>query len=486
MNNRETELRVADLLAMLLKAFVPIVCVVLVLGLLGGVYGVYHAKKNAPVVTEDDLKAAGKAVTTAGNSVRTAERNLNRQNEIEIPDMARQVANNENLTERRQTYIDNSQLQQLNAFRCGVSRIKFYVKAELAEEIDTPEAAEQLHNMVALAYAEGYLHDSTLIGRMRTILNTDADDPYILEMAEVVNTSGRFVEIVAYHSDAGIAEQIANALFDSLNKRVNETVAPHEANVITTYTGYEINWDLYNAQIANQDKLIAAERALEESRNSYQTMLNSLGDKEQAVTDAQAAYEDAVKQQASLQKQYDNPGPGRRALLKGFVLYGVIGAAAGLVLACIVVWLVNLLNGKLHNQTEARSRYAFPVIGVLPRAAKRLFVKATGKLEGDSLGSFEAKAQATAQSLLYQIGERSVCLVSTLGGEAAEKLIPYTNGKTPVCGNILSDADAIRKLDAYDGVVLIEQRDKSRLALIDAEVSRVQSLKKEVVGIVLL
>ena len=299
MNNKDTELRVADLFAMLLKAFVPILCAVLILGLLGGAFGFYKAKHRAPSVTKEDLAAADKAVITAKNAVRTAERNLNQQNEIEIPDAERRVSNSETLTERRQAYMENSMLQQLDAFHCGVSRIKLYVKSNVTDTVETEE--EQAHNTVAMAYAEGYLHDTALIQKMRTILNTTADDPYVLEMAQVNNPADRFVEIVAFHADPAVAEQIANALFTALEKRINDTVAPHEANVIGTYTGYEVNWDLYNAQIANEDNLILAQRALEEARSQYKTLVETVPDKEQAVTDANLSLEDAVQKQADLQ-----------------------------------------------------------------------------------------------------------------------------------------------------------------------------------------
>ena len=486
MINHESELRVADLFAMLLKAFVPILCTLLILGMLGGAYGAYNVLHKEPSVTEEDLAEAEKTVTKTKNGVKSAERAYKKQNEFDIPDAARKVKNAESVAERRRTYMDNSILQTLDPFHCGVSRITFYIKTDFMVDPDVASLVEDPRNTIAMAYAAGYQNDGDLIAKLRAVMNTTAEEPYILEMVQVKNTSNRFVEILARHSDAAVAEQMANVLFETLEQRMQTTVAPHEANIISTYTGYEINWDLYNSQVTNEDNMISAERSLEDKQNSYETLVDTLEEKEEAITDAKLAYEDAVKKRDSLQKQYDNSVPSKSNILKKAALYGVIGAAGGLVLACIVVLLWNLLNGRLHNQTESKNRYAFPVIGVLPRAKKRLFKKTIGKLEGDSFGSFEAKAQATAQNLLHLIGERPVCLISSLGGAAAEAIVPFTNEKTPICGNILNDAEAIKALDAFEGVILVEQRDKSRIDLIDAEVLRAQSLQKDVVGIVLL
>lgn len=486
MNNKESELRVADLFAMLLKAAVPIVCTMLVLGLLCGAYGLYKAKTRKPSVSKEDLAAAETAATTAKNDVRKAERARNKQVEVEIPDAERKVKNNEEQTQRRQMYLDNSLLQSLDAFHCGISRITFYIKTDFTVEPEVAGLVEDPRETVAMAYARGYLNDEALIEQLRKVMGTDAETQYVIEMAKVSNTSGRFVEIVAYHEDPQVAERMAKTIFETLNKRINDTVAPHEANIIQTFTGYEVNWDLYNQQIANEDKYILASRAQEEAKSNYLTLVETVEEKEEAVEDATFAYEDAVENLNALKKQYENTVPSKRNMLKNTALFGVIGAAAGLVLACVLVWIVSLLNGKLHNQSEVKSRYAFPLIGVLPREKKLLFEKAVRKLEGEAAGSFEAKGQATAQSLAAQIGDKRVCLISTLGAEAANKLAAFTDGKTPVCGNILNDAEAVKALDAYQGAVLVERRGKSRIDLIDAEVLRAKALNKEIVGIVLL
>ena len=53
-------------------------------------------------------------------------------------------------------------------------------------------------------------------------------------------------------------------------------------------------------------------------------------------------------------------------------------------------------------------------------------------------------------------------------------------------GSILDNAEAIRKLSEFTGVVLVEERGKSRIDSIDAEILRAKSLGKDIIGIVLI
>lgn len=486
MNNKEIEIRIADLFAMLLKAFVPIVCVILIAGLLGGAYGVYKIQHAEPSVKKEDVDNAETAVTKAENAIKSAERSLKNRNEIEIPDAARKVESNKRLVERRQEYLNNSLYQQLDAFNCGKSSLTFYIKTDFEVEPDVAGLVEDPRNSIAMAYANIYLFDDEIVEHLRTLMHTTAETQYIQELVSVKNNSDRFVEITVLHEDAKVAEQVVNYLFETMQARLKDSVAPHAANVIAAYTGYEVNWSLYDTQVSNEDNLISAERALDNAEESYQTLVDTVPDKEQAIAEAKTAYDDAVKELEKTKKAYENTIPSKENTLKSAGKYGLIGLVAGLVLGSAAVLAINLLNGKLHNQSEVRSRFPFPLLGVLPRTKKILFEKTVRKLEGESLGAYDAEAMATAQSVLQRIGDRSICLISSAGKETAEKLAAFTDGKTPVCGNILSDADAVRSLSAYDGVILVEQKGKSRIDLIENEVLRIKALDKEPVGIVLL
>ena len=487
MNERkETEVRLADLFAMLLKAIKPILCVILIVGILGGAYGLYAATHRKVKVTKDEVNEAQTAASVAKSALTAAEQALKKRNDVAIPDAKRKIRINEQLVERRQEYMDNSLFQKLDPFNCGVSRLTFFVKTDFTAEPDVAGLVEDPRTSIAMAYANISAMDTEILDKVRSIMQTTAEKRYVEELISVMNLEDRFVQISVYNSDPAVAEKVAKYIYGTIEKRLQESVASYTASIISTYTGFEVNWEIYNLQMTNEDNLVAAQRALDSAQELLETMETGVAEKEQAVETAKDTYEAAVKTAESLKTQYENAKPGTAKILRNGVKFALIGLVAGLVLACAFVLLANLLNGRLHNQTEIRNRYAFPLLGVLPREKKLWFEKTVRKLEGESLGGHDEEAQATAQSMLARIGGRSVCLISSLGKEPAEKLAAYTDGKTPVCGNILSDADAVKTLTAFDGVVLVEKKGKTRIDQIDSEVQRVKALDKEVVGIVLL
>ena len=172
-------------------------------------------------------------------------------------------------------------------------------------------------------------------------------------------------------------------------------------------------------------------------------------------------------------------------MAKRAIKYGILGGLIGIALGCFFALIKGLFGGIIQNQNEVMNRYTFPLIGVLPRTKKVWFDKTIRKLEGEPTGNFEATAQATAQSLLSRIGDRSVCIVSTGSSAIAQKLAAYTGEKVPVIGNIIDNAEAVKKLADYTGIVLVEERGKSRVDLVDAQVLRAKALNKEIIGIVL-
>ena len=483
---RETEVRLADVFAMLLKAAKPILCVILIVGILGGGYGLYAATHRKVKVTKDEVNEAQTAAYTAKNAVATAEQALKRRNEIGIPDAQRKIKTSETLVSRRSEYMENSLFQKLDPFNCGVSRLTFYVKTDFTAEPEVAGLLEDPRTSIAMAYANISAMDTEILDNVRSIMKTSAERRYVEELISVQSLKDRFVQISVYNNDPAVAEKVARYIYNTIEKRLQDSVATYTASIISTYTGYEVNWDIYDQQTANEDNMVEAERALENAQDLLETLETGVAEKEQAVETAKDAYEAALENAEKLKKQYENAKPGTKSILKNGIKFGLVGLAAGLVLGCVGVLLFNLLNGRLHNQTEVKNRYTFPLLGVIPREKKRWFESAVRKLEGESLGTHEAGAQATAQSMLARVGDRPVCLISSLGGDAAERLAAYADGKTPVCGNILTDAEAVKALAAYDGVVLVERKGRTRIDQIDGEVQRVKALGKEIVGIVLL
>ena len=485
----EITMRISDLLAMVLKAAKTILCFTLILALLAGGYGAYSLMKGAAKVDEADVTGAEAAAEAAKDALADAEGALAFRLDQEIPGAERRLERAKLLVQQQQAYLDNSIYHAMNPYERGVCRLTFYV------ETDQDAAA------VALAYTQLCPFDDEVLDHVCTLLKTDAERQYVGELISVSTVSDLktdasrqsslstvsdcFVQIQVIYDDAQAAEQAANYLFETMTDRLKGVVADHSVKVISTFTGYEVDWAMNDTHTANEDKLLAAQKSVVSAEASLTELQNGVAEMTQAVEDTINRLTAAEGALMAARSSIGTAKVTMKSVIKRAIKFGLVGCVLGLVAGCGIALIRGLFGGRVENQNEVRNRYPFPVIGVLPRTRKVWFDRTIRRLEGEPVGNFEATAKATAQSLLGRAGERSVCLVTTGSRDIAEKLAAYTEDRVKVLGSIIDDAASVKDLAQYDGIILVEQRGKSRMDLVDAEVLRAKALGKEVLGIVL-
>ena len=481
MENREIELRTADLFALLLKSAKFILIATLIITLLGSAFGVCRVLFFMPSVTEEDVQDAETSLKLAEKTLDN-EKELFKWSEIAAQNTLRQLEREQQLVQLRQEYMDNSLYYAIDPLNCGVSRLTFSVQSD-----PKPTGKnEELQTTLAMIGETFNLLDEETLGSIRSILNTKAERRFIEELISIKVISDHFVEIKVCSKDAKVAEQVVNCLFKTMVSRLEAFASPESIVVVGTSTGYEVNLEMNDNQIAFKDRLLAAEDAVENARTSLQAFNDSLPKHEKAVDEARDALESAEKEYEMFLKAYETTRPSITNIIKIAIKYGLVSLFGGLILSCGIVLVIKLGGGRLQNQCEAKSRYSIPLLGVLPRTKKVWFDKTIRKLEGESVGEYEEIARATAQSILFCIGDRSVCLISTEGKSVAEKLAADVDERIKVCGDVIDDINAVRALSGFDGVILVEQRGRSRVQLIDSEIIRVRSLGKEILGMVLI
>ena len=489
MKNEQTEItiRVSDLCAAFLKAFKPILVLVLVFALLGGLFGVRKVLRADSNASEDDLRAAEITLIDAKKKLADSENSLTSLLELEIPNAEANVERARRMEQRRQDYVDNSLFYAIDPLRCGVSRVMLYVETDTEINPDTPWLTVDPQSSIALAYTKLYPFDTELLENVRRIMNTDADLAYISELVTVTNNDDRFVEICVYHEDAEVAKQVTDYLLNTLQKRLSQTVGEFSANVISSYVGYEINEDMSDLHDKQDDLLFSAQSARFNAEQTLQTLKESTQPKrEQAIEDNKAEVESAEKALQKLLAHPDDTKATPKNILKKGVLYAVVFFVVGLVGACFLVCLKKVFSGRLSEINDVLTRFTFPLIGTLPAKKKRLFDKTIRKLEGEPDLDFETAGKATAQSLLSVVGDRRIALVSSAGPDAIQEFLPFIGDRIPVCGDLLKDVEAVKSAKDYDGFVLVEKRGSSRFDMIDAEARRIKSLGKQTEGIILL
>ena len=484
MNDTEMTVRISDLLAMMLRAFKTILCLVLILGFLGGVYGAYSVAKTQPKVTQEDVEAAEKKMAAAESNLAKMQSALTFHNEVKIPGAIQKVERAERTVLQLQEYMENSIYYGMDPFHRGVARLRFAVDTDYVVAPELAVKAKDPRIGIVKAYAEMCPFDAETMAQVRSIMGIVAPMQYLEELISVQSNNDYIVEIDVYYDDSQVAEKVVNHLFQTMTTRGNEILPKHETIPLATYVGYEIDPSMSKSHASYEDSLTKAEKALLDATASYQAIQNDTSE-EEAVADASAAFDSAQRALQNAKINYAKNRPSLRNMAKRAIKYGILGGLIGIALGCFFALIKGLFGGIIQNQNEVMNRYTFPLIGVLPRTKKVWFDKTIRKLEGEPTGNFEATAQATAQSLLSRIGDRSVCIVSTGSSAIAQKLAAYTGEKVPVIGNIIDNAEAVKKLADYTGIVLVEERGKSRVDLVDAQVLRAKALNKEIIGIVL-
>ncbi|MBQ1502568.1 MAG: hypothetical protein IIZ35_01045, partial [Clostridia bacterium] len=448
MKDNEIEVRLSDMFAILLKAFKPILCITLVFALLGAGFGLYkglNAEKN-PTVTQDDLKAAEAEVKSAEIKVRNAEKALTKRLEREIPDAERKIERAEQLIQRRKEYIDNSLYYALNPFHCGVSRLSFYIETDSELNPSAPWLNADPQASIVNAYTRIFSVDTEILDEIRNIMHTDVAAQYIKEVVSVANVSNQFVEIRVYHEDAKVAESVVNYLYETLLDRLKGSVGDFSANVISRFTGYEVDWGMNDNHIASEDNLLSAERSLSDAEDNLEKLNNEIPDLEQSIADNKDALVEAQNNLETVQKKLEESAVNPKNVIKKTFKYAILLLIVGLAIACCAALVLSLAGSKLQNQSFVLSRFSFPLLGVLPRRKKRPFEKTIRRLEGDPETYFESAARVAAQNLLAVAADRKVCLVSSLGAKEAEPLVPYLNDRVAICGDILRDVVAVKSL----------------------------------------
>lgn len=486
---KETIIRLSDLGAAILRAFKPILVFVLIFAILGGVFGIRRTQRAAAntKVAPEELAEAEKTAVDANQAYREAENNLKTLEEISIPNAEATLAMMEQTFLGWQEYKDNSIYFSMDPFHRGVSRVTLFFRApELEDDEPTSESADTQTDNEAEAFTRAFLHGTERLEAVRQIMNVDLQPTYIKELIRIYSRSERIVEFNVWSNDLAVAREASDYLLEAFLQYVSESKSVYSVTVIGRFDGYEVDWSLSKSHETDNDKINTARADYFTAKQTLEALVASRDDVKQIAELNRLLAAEAEEKLQQLHQQEKGGTPSRRTLVKSGIRFAVVFSVLGAILACVFVFLSMVTSGKLRNVNSVITRYPFPVIGVLPGKKKRLFGKTIRRLEGEPDLDYDSAGRAAAQSLISLKGDRAIALVSSENGSLLHDLEAFTGDRVPVCGNLLKDVDAVKAAEKYDGFVLVEAKGRSRFDLIDAEISRIRMLGKEIEGIVLL
>ena len=489
MEKKERVFQLTDLFAMLLKSAGFILCIALVFAVFGALRTLIVLNKNSSV-TAAQLEQYRQDYEDAQNALEFSENTLQSAEIVQIRAHRQDIEWTNEKIVRLQDHIDNSLLMALDPDFCPEARTSFIL------DYDQDSAAASPGEEINALFAESteipgssgmrLSLDADTLKEVGRILNLDAEPQYIREIATVTYDPEKTITVIKVcHSDTEAARKAVDYLSRSLEKKLDTLIDEYRITPLESFCGIAEDPDVKNDQLALMAELHALSMELFEDESRLLELRDRLTERNTEVESLRMAFLTARNKLEEAERKISGPGVGvsvsRGAIFRKAVVFGL----TGLLFGCIAAMVKGLFGKTLQNHSEFSARYPYPLLGVLPRKKKYLFEKLIRKLEGEGGYSYDAAAQAAAQSLLAAAGERSVCLVSSLGEGLTGELAPYVDGRFKSCGDILGEADAVKALADYDGVILVEKRGKSNIDLIDSEALRIKALGKEIIGAIL-
>ena len=263
MNNREVVVRLPDALAMILRKSKAILCLVLILGFLGGIYGAYSVAKTQPRVTQKDVETAEKKVEVAENNLSKMQRALSFRTDVKIPGALQKVERAERTVSQLQEYMQNSVYYRMNPFHHGAARLCFIVESDQVVSSSTNGPLEDPRVEIVVAYTKMCPFDQDTMNHVKTIMGMEASTPYIEELISVTSDEDhRVVEICVYYDDLQKATQAAEFLYQAMTAQAEERLPKHQTIVFSTSSGYEADLEMQISHETNEASLIIAEQNL--------------------------------------------------------------------------------------------------------------------------------------------------------------------------------------------------------------------------------
>lgn len=458
MQTREIDL--LDMIADVLSHWRGMI-VALVLGavLLGGVSytrsfrTVQIAQQQEPVVQDE---------ATVQTQLSQLERNLDAKSQAVVLT----VLDDEKEYDLKKTYSENSIYMQLNPLQAAQTELIYQVQtADVSMDGQLGALYTSLLNNVGL-YDWVAQQTGIEAGYVGELISPEPVSCLTIPSKEMT-LGTNCVKVSILQSDTEACQKLAEAVkayISEEQKQLNNELGQHVLVLVSETTGSVMNKDLMNDQIkcrneiASLQSTIAATKAdfTEEQKKYYELL-----------TWEEAEHSEQPEQPAQNVTAEENPVP-TPAVSKKYVS---LGAVLFVFVYAVVICMVYIFNTKLRVSDELQSIYGIPQIGLVVReSCRKVFLdkwvdslRHYGKRKFTAEQSMEL-AFAAIKIAAVKNGLNNICLMGCNMSAGADKVCESLKAAlekeqigVSVLDNVLYDAEAMEKMDAMQGAVLVEK-----------------------------
>ena len=475
----EKEIRITELIWKILYAWrFVILCAVVCAVLLTGLKYVKDKSNLAAASVQNNLSEADlrENLTSDQESALTQAESVQRQ------------------LEEKQDYQADSILMNIDAYAKKVVTLQYYVNTNYTVNLNSSISMDYVDSLIDSYTA--YIENKGLNDSVADMLDWSVDQVYIGELIKVggriksdgdqtntVNTSGKTFTVYITGADDDQIKELADAVeqaIDAYQPVLSDTIGAHELTLVDRY------------------KSVVTDETLAASQASLQTSISDLETKLGTLT---AAFTDV--QQKLLNGDTTDESAAAAAVSAGISKkYVLLGAFAGVFLACLWIVLRYILSGRIQSGEELQEMYSLRLIGTLnTEKKKKRFLNGMDRW----LDSIRFKETLTMEEQQEWILTNIVvtCKKEKIGhvffttsihaDETADKITKLLLERLKEHGiqvtfgeNIMRNAGAFEQMAEIGHVVILEKAGTTQYAVLEKELTACSEQEAGVLGIIML
>lgn len=453
----EQEIDLKELMFAVLHKWRPILALAVVLALVLGGYKGLSTYRN-----ENDE-------STRKEAEEQYQKELKFYNE-NVESCEREIDNLEKDITRQQEYLEESVLMNMSPYDEWEARAELFVKTDY--EI-MPDMVYQNIDFTGTVL-QSYQSALTSAEFMETVAaNAELESRYLQELVNITvgrtdNKINNLLTIQVICGEEAKAREILDDILDGVNQfkgQIRTVVGNHIISQVNRSLGAKVDLELAEKQKNERQRLTDLNTAL----NTKKDERDQMEEPTVVVASSTAGVKSAIK-------------------------YGLIGGVLGAFIVVFFVCVSFVMSDRVYSAKELKYRFKVKILGSLPVADS----KKTNKIDA-WLNRMEGRGQNKDTNIEYSLitanisnyaGNSQSLLV--IGG-AREELINHVTseltgrlaGVKVVCGgDLLSDAEGLKKLPGCDGVVLVEQCKESLYSNVELEIEKIHDMDKKIIGCV--
>lgn len=395
------------------------------------------------------------------------------------------VLDDEKEYDMKKTYSENSIYMQLNPLQTAQTELIYQVQtADVNMDGQLGALYTSLLNNVGL-YDWVAQQTGIEAGYVGELISAETVSSLTI-LSKEMTLGTNCIKVSILQSDTEACQKLSDAVkayMSEEQKKLNDEFGQHALVLVSETIGSIMNKNLMNEQIRSRNEIaslqstIAAAKAdfTEEQKQYYEL-----------VTWEEAEHSEQPEQpsQNATAEEYSVPTP---AVSKKYVLLGAVLFAFVYV---VVICMVYIFNTRLREADELQSIYGIPQIGLVVReSGRKVFLdkwvnslRHYGKRKFTAEQSMELAFEAIKIAAVKN-GLNNICLMGCNMSAGADKVCESLKAalekeqiSVSVLDNVLYDAEAMAKMSAMQGAVLVE---KAGSTLYNEVASELELLKRQ-------